>query len=63
MDIKSKVLLQFFNKIKLKWDQNVSKAIFFSVYTVVKFNKLGFSAPLSVLSGFKAGCIAFQCRL
>jgi len=48
MDVKGKVLLQFFNKSKFsikKWDQNVSIAKIFSL--LVKFKKLRFSAPLS----------------
>jgi len=45
MNVKGKVLLQLltiFKKAK-KWDQNVSRAKFFSI---VKFKKLGFSASL-----------------
>jgi len=43
MDVKGKVLLQLFNKKKLRktfLEQNFSQFI-------VKFKKLGFSAPLS----------------
>jgi len=55
MDVKGKVLLQLFNKSKLR---NGIKAFVqpnFSLF-IVKFNKLGFSAPLtrsSVVSNFR----------
>jgi len=42
MDVKGEVLLQFFNKSKLRNRTNK-----FSLF-IVKFKKLGFSAPLKV---------------
>jgi len=48
MDVKGKVLLQFFNKSKLRNGTNTYlEQHFFSVYS--QFKKLGFSAPLSNL--------------
>jgi len=48
MDDKGVVLFQLFNKQKLR---NGTKTFlepkFFYAYTIVKFKKLGFSAPLS----------------
>jgi len=39
MDVKSKVLLQHFNKSNLrKWDQNVSRAKFFSIHSQILRN-------------------------
>jgi len=45
MDVKGKVLLQLFNKSKLKNGTNTFlQPKFFSIYSQIK--KLGFSAPL-----------------
>jgi len=45
MNVKDEVLIQLFNKSKLrKCDQNVSRAKIFLF--IVKFKKLGFSASL-----------------
>jgi len=45
MDVKGKVLLQFFNKRKLRNEtKSYLEQIFFSI---IKFEKLGFSAPLN----------------
>jgi len=50
MDVKRKVLLQLFNKRKLRNGNKTDlERIFFSV-CVVKFKKLGFSAPLTYLN-------------
>jgi len=44
MDVKGEVLLQLFNKIKLR---NETKTFLESnFFSIVKFKKLGFSAPL-----------------
>jgi len=44
MDVKGKVLLQLFNKRKLR---NVTKTYLEQkFFSIVKFKKLGFSAPL-----------------
>jgi len=49
MDVIGEVLLQLFNQKKVKkWDQNVSRVKFFLFK--VKFKKLGFSAPLTLVS-------------
>jgi len=46
MDVKGEVLLQFFNKSKLRNEtKTFLKSKFFSI--VVKLKKFGFSAPLS----------------
>jgi len=55
VDVKGKVLLQLFNKSKLR---NGTKTLLeLKFFSIVKFKKLGFSGPL------KAEYIAFQCRL
>jgi len=46
MDINSKVLLQLFNKRMLRNGTKTYLEQNFSPFIVVKFKKLGFSAPL-----------------
>jgi len=46
MDVKGKVLLQFFNKSKLRNGTKTYLKQVFSLLFIVKFKKLGFSAPL-----------------
>jgi len=46
MDVKGKVLLQLFNKRKLRNGIKTYVEQSFSLF-IVKFKKLGFSAPLS----------------
>jgi len=48
MDVKGKVFLQLFNKSKLRNGTKVFLQPNF--FSVVKFKKLGFSAPLTVLT-------------
>jgi len=64
MDVKGEVLLQLFNKSKLKNGTKTLLEPFFLF--IVKFKKLGFSAPLSVLFlgfGFSIGSFwKFFCR-
>jgi len=55
MDVKGKVLLQLFNKSKLRNGIKTFLEPEFSLF-IFKFKKIGFSTP-------KAECIAFQCRL
>jgi len=46
MDVKGKVLLELFNKRKLRnGNKTFLKPKFFSLF-IIKFKKLGFSAPL-----------------
>jgi len=45
MDVKGKVLLQLFNKSKLRNGNKTYLEQIFSLF-IVKFKKLGFSAPL-----------------
>jgi len=47
MDVKGKVFLQLFNKRKLRNGTKTYLDKFFSLF-LVKFKKLGFSAPLKV---------------
>jgi len=51
MAVKSEVLLQLFNKSKLRNGTKtyLEQIKFFSLF-IVKFKKLGFSAPLSALA-------------
>jgi len=47
MDVKGEVLLQLFSKSKLKNRTKTFKSEKFSLF-IVKFKKLGFSAPLTL---------------
>jgi len=49
MDVKGKVLLQLFNKSKLRNGTNTYLKKFFSLF-IVKFKKLGLSALLTPLT-------------
>jgi len=49
MDIKGKVLLQLFNKSKFRNGTKTHLEQNFSLF-IVKFKKLGFSAPLTFVS-------------
>jgi len=49
MDVKSEVLLQLFNKNKLRNGTKTFLEPNFSLIYIVKFKKLGFSAPLKLV--------------
>jgi len=51
MDVKGEVLLQLFNKIKLRNGTKTYLEQNFSIF-LVKFKKLGFSALLRVLQAY-----------
>jgi len=51
MDVKGEVLLQLFNKCKLRNGTKMFLELKFFFF-VVKFKKLGFSAPLILLQRF-----------
>jgi len=47
MDVKGKVLLQLFNKSKLR--NGTKTYLEQNFFSIVKFKKLGFSAPLNII--------------